>query len=102
MNIRVLLAGCGLLLASIGPASADNVTAMVTNWDTVSRTLTLDDHSQFADLPQEVAVPADLKINDRVTIDWDATEDGYQTVNSIIILDRDISRRLPPQSNKRG
>jgi hypothetical protein len=102
MIARTLLAGCGLLLASYGPASADTLTAKVIAWDAAARTITLDDFSKFADLPKEAPVPSDLRINDVVTIDWDATEDGYQTINSITIIDRELSRRLPPQSDKRS
>jgi hypothetical protein len=102
MMTRALLVGCGLLLASMGPSFADTITARVINWDTVSRTITLEDMSQFADLPKEVAVPGDLKANDRVTIDFEATEDGYATINSITPADSEISRRLPPQTDKRS
>jgi hypothetical protein len=102
MKTRALLLGCGLLAASFGPAFADNLTATVTNWDTVSRTMTLEDMSQFAEIPKEVAVPGDLKAGDRVTIDFEATEDGVQAINSITILERAISRRLPPQTEKKG
>jgi hypothetical protein len=102
MNMRALLVGCGLLLASFGTASADNLTATVIDWDGASRTITLEDFSQFANLPKEVAVPGGLKASDRVAIDWDATEDGYATINSITVIDRDISRRLLPQPDKKS
>jgi hypothetical protein len=102
MMTRALLAGCGLLMLSLAPASADKITAAVIDWNTVTRTITLDDFSKFADLPKEAPVPADLAVGQRVTIDWDATEDGYQTINSITIIDRDISKRLLPQIDKKS
>jgi hypothetical protein len=102
MKTRALVVGCGLLLASLSPALADNITATVIDWNRANRTITLEDFSQFANLPKEVAVPDGLKASDRVSIDWDATEDGYATINSITVIDRDISRRLLPQPDKRS
>jgi hypothetical protein len=102
MTTRALVVGCGLLLASLSPALADNVTAKVIDWNSATRTITLDDYSKFADLPKEAPVPADLAVGHRVTIDWEATEDGYATINSITIIDRDISKRLLPQPDKRS
>jgi hypothetical protein len=102
MNTRALLVGCGLLLASFGPAFADNLTAIVTNWDFVNRIITLEDLSQFTGIPNEVAVPSELKAGNRVMIDFEATEDGVQAINSITIVDRAISRRLPPLKEKKG
>jgi hypothetical protein len=95
MMTRALLAGCGLLVASFSPAFADNVTASVNAWDPVTRTITLEDFSQFAEIPATVAVPSSLKAGDEVTIDFESTEDGYQAINSINI-NNDIAKRLLP------
>lgn len=102
MKTRALLVGAGLLAASLGPALADNVTSDVDNWDSASRTLTLKDKSQFVGIAKAVAVP-DLRAGDQVTVDYDATEDGVQAINSITAT-RDVAKRqpLPAPSQKRG
>jgi hypothetical protein len=100
MKTRAFLVSLGLLAASLGPALADNVSATVDNWNATTRTLTLDDKSQFADIPKEVAVP-DLKAGDRVTVDYYADEDGIQAINAITV-NRDIAKRLLPQTQKGG
>ena len=101
MKTRALLVSVGLLLAaSGGPAAADSVTAAVANWDAASRTLTLHDKSQFMGIAKEVAVP-DLRASDQVTIDFDATEDGVQAINSIVV-NRGVAKRPAPAAQKRG
>jgi hypothetical protein len=100
MKTRAFLVSLGLLAVSFGPALADNVSATVDGWDATTRTLTLDDKSQFADIPKEVAVP-DLKAGDRVTVDYYADEDGIQAINAITV-NRDIAKRLLPQTQKGG
>jgi hypothetical protein len=101
MKTHAFLVGLGLLAASIAPVLADSVTGKVTNWDSAQRTITFEDLSQFASIPAEVAVP-DIKTGDVVTVDYEALDNGYETINSIVIRDRAISRRLPPQTEKKG
>ncbi len=101
MKTRALFVGLGLLAASIAPALADSVTDKVTNWDPAQRTITFEDLSQFASIPKDVAVP-DIKTGDVVTVDYEALDNGYDTINSITIRARAISRRLPPQTEKKG
>jgi len=101
MTARALFVAAGLLAASLTPALADSVTAIVTDWNQVTRTITLEDRSQFADIPKEVAVPQDLKAGDEVTVDYLAAEDGVEGYNSITI-NRDIAKRLVPLPAKRG
>ena len=72
MSARALLVAAGLLAASIGPALSDSVTATVTAWDAASRTITLEDLSQFAAIPATVNVPEDLAAGDQVTVDYEA------------------------------
>lgn len=100
MTTRALLIGAGLLAASFGPALADNVTGTVNGWDAASRTLTLNDMSQFMNIAKEVAVP-DVRAGDLVTVDFYADEDGIQAINAITV-NRDIAKRLPPPTSKRG
>lgn len=100
MTIRALLVGTGLLVASFSPALADQVTAIVTDWNATTRTITLDDQSQFASIPKEVAVP-DLKAGDEVTIVYQADEDGIQAINSVT-LDKEMTKRVVPLPQKRG
>jgi hypothetical protein len=100
MNMRVLLIGSGLLLASLGPALADSVTASVISWDPAQRTITLEDFSQFAGIPATVKVP-DINPGDVVTVDYEAYDNGYDSINSITV-NRDIAKRLLPQPGKRG
>jgi hypothetical protein len=100
MTLRALLVGAGLLVASFSPALADQVTAVVTDWNATTRTITLDDQSQFASIPNEVAVP-DLKAGDEVTIIYQADEDGIQAINSVT-LDKEMAKRVVPLPPKRG
>ena len=101
MKTRALFVGLGLLAASVAPTLADSVTDKVTNWDPAQRTITFEDLSQFASIPKEVAVP-DIKVGDVVTVDFEQLDNGYDTINSVTIRDRAISRRLPPQTQKKG
>ncbi len=100
MKTRAFLVGLGLLTASVAPAFADNVTATVNGWDAISRTITLNDMSQFAEIPKEVAVP-NLKAGDLVTVDYYADEDGVQAIYAITV-NRDTAKRLLPQTQKGG
>ncbi len=101
MKTHAFFVGLGLLAASTGSAFADSVTGKVTNWDPSQRTITFEDLSQFASIPQEVAVP-NIKTGDVVTVDFEQLDNGYDTINSVTIGDRAISRRLPPQTEKKG
>lgn len=100
MTIRALLVGTGLLVATFSPALADQVTATVTDWNAATRTITLDDQSQFANIPEEVAVP-DMKAGDEVTINYEADEDGVLAINSVTV-DTDVAKRVVPLPQKRG
>lgn len=101
MHTRTFLVGCSLLAASFSPALADSMTGSVRAWDSVARTITLDDQSQFANIAKDVAVPHDLKEGDEITVDYYADEDGIQAIHSIM-LNREIAKRLPPPVEKRG
>jgi hypothetical protein len=101
MTTRALLVAGGLLVASFSPALADSVTANVAEWNATTRTITLEDRSQFADIPKEVAVPPDLQAGDEVTVDYLAAEDGVEGYNSITV-NRDVAKRLVPLPQKRG
>ena len=100
MTTRALLIAGGLLVASFSPTLADQVTARVTDWNPATRTITLDDQSQFANIAKDVAVP-DLKAGDDVTIKYQADEDGIQAIDSITI-DTDVAKRVVPMPQKRG
>ncbi len=100
MTTRALLIAGGLLVASFSPALADQVTATVIDWNAATRTITLDDQSQFANIAKTVTVP-DLKAGDEVTIKYQADEDGIQAINSITV-DPEMAKRVAPSSQKRG
>ncbi len=75
MITRALFAAAGLLAAGLSPAFANSVTAAVAGWDAASRTITLEDRSQFADIPAKVAVPT-IKNGDLITVDYLGDENG--------------------------
>ena len=100
MTTRALFVAAGLLVASFSPALADTVTATVTGWDAAERTITLDDQSQFANIPDTVIVPS-LKEGDEITVQFDADEDGIQAINSVTVI-TDVARRQVPLPQKRG
>ena len=100
MKTRALLVGVGLLAASFGPALADNVTAAVDNWNAASRTLTLEDKSQFSNIAKEVAVP-EVRAGDQVTVNYYGDEDGVQEIYSITV-NRGIAKQVTPLTQKRG
>jgi hypothetical protein len=95
---RALFVAAGLFAASLTPALADSVTAAAISWDAGQRTITLEDYSQFANIPATVAVP-DINEGDVITVDYSALDNGYDTINSIIV-NRDIAKRILPP--KRG
>jgi hypothetical protein len=98
MLTRALFVAAGLL--ATGPAFADSVTAKVAQWDAAARTITLEDRSQFANIPEDVAVPHDLQAGDEVTVDYLAAEDGVEGYTAITV-NKDIAKRLTP-NDKRG
>ena len=100
MMTRALLIAGSLLVASFCPALADEVTAKVTDWNPATRTITLEDQSQFANIAKDVAVP-DLQAGDEVTIKYQADEDGIQAINSVTV-DADVAKRIVPMPQKRG
>ncbi|MGH6727725.1 MAG: hypothetical protein ACREB8_14460 [Pseudolabrys sp.] len=102
MITRAFLVAGGLLAVSLTPALAENLSATVTAWEPVTRTITLDDLSQFADIPKTVAIPASLKAGDAVTVDYEAGENGYEAINSVTILDQEVAKRLLKSLDKRG
>jgi len=102
MHVRTIAAAAGLLIGSLGPALSDNVTATVKAWDSANRTITLEDLSQFADIPAKVAVPVGLKAGDEVMVDFEASENGIEAINSVQLIMDVAKRQLPPSPQKRG
>ena len=94
MSTRALIIAAGLLAASFTPALAESITANVANWDAANRTIVFEDQSMLT-IPATTAVPTDLAAGDQVTIDFEATEDGAQAVNSVTAI-KDIAKRLLP------
>ncbi|HZD88659.1 MAG TPA: hypothetical protein VE224_01035 [Pseudolabrys sp.] len=101
MKTRAFLVGLGLLAASVAPALADSIIAKVISWNPAERTITFEDMSQFASIPADVTVP-EIRPGDTVTVDFEALDNGYDKINSVTVKDRAISRRLPPQTEKKG
>jgi len=100
MIVRAILVTGGLLSVGIGPALCDNVTATVLAWDPTSRTITLEDKSQFAAIPKTITVPNDLSAGDQVIVDYEAYDNGVDSYNSVTVI-KDIAKRLTP-NEKRG
>jgi hypothetical protein len=88
MKTRTLLVAASLVAVSVAPALADSVTAKVLNWDATTRTITLQDHSQFMSIAPSVAVPAGLMTGDQVTVKYAEVpeSDGGQAVSSITFV----------------
>ena len=99
MSARALLLAAGFVAASLTPALCESVTATVTGWDAASRTITLEDNSQFASIPGTVTVP-NLKQGDEVTVNFEASESGVEAINSVTIT-TDVAKRQVPVP-KRG
>lgn len=95
MTTRAILVATGLFVLSFSPAIADSIAANVTNWDSATRTITLEDGSMFKDIPATVTVPAELKSGDNVTVDYEGSENGIDAINSVTI-NKDIAKRLRP------
>ena len=83
MTARALLLAAGLISASFSPAFAENITATVLDWDAAQRTLTLEDQTKFVHIPDSVAIPPGLKANDRVTIEFEGSENGVEDIEHI-------------------
>jgi hypothetical protein len=101
MSARLILLASGLLVASLTPAFSESVTATITAWDPSSRTITLEDQSQFASIPSTVAVPQTLKAGDVITINYEASENGVDAINRIEIT-TELAKRQAISSQKRG
>ncbi len=101
MMTRAFLVAAGLLAVSCSAVLANSVTANVTAWDSAKRAITLEDNSMFMDIPATVAVPAELKAGDNVTIDYEGSESGIDAINSVTV-NKDIAKRLTPMKEKRG
>lgn len=86
MAKRTLVVAAALLIASATSVLAETVTGTVTKWNPKYRTITLDDMSKFASIPKTVAVPESLKAGDRVIIEYEGGENGYEIINSITII----------------
>jgi hypothetical protein len=86
MSKRLFALAAALLITSVTPILAESLTGTVTEWDPTDRTITLDDMSKFASIPETVTVPANLKAGDRVIIDYEGGENGYEIINSITII----------------
>ncbi len=99
MMTRALCVAAALLAASFTPSLADSVTAGVISWDGGQRTITLEDYSQFASIPDTVKVP-EIKPGDVITVDYSALDNGYDTINTITV-NRDVAKRMVPLP-KRG
>ena len=99
MSARALFLAAGFVAASFTPALCDSVTATVTGWDAANRTITLEDNSQFAEIPKTVAVPT-LKQGDEVTVNFEASESGIEAINSVTVT-TDVAKRQVPLP-KRG
>lgn len=100
MTARSLFVAAGLLVAGLTPAFADSVTAVVVDWDQSTRTITLNDRSQFAAIPVPIAVPSELRAGHEITVDYYSDEDGIQAIYTIAI-NQDVTGHLLP-SDKRN
>ena len=99
MSTRALLLAAGFVAASFTPAFCDSISAGVKNWDAADRTITLEDNSKVAEIAKTVVVP-NLNPGDFVTIDFNGSENGIDSINSITV-ETDIAKRMIPMP-KRG
>ena len=95
MSTRTLLLATGLLAASIGPALCESVTATVTAWDAATRTITIEDMSQFSAVPATIKLPDDFAAGDQVIVDYEAYDNGVASYNSVTVI-KDVAKRLLP------
>jgi hypothetical protein len=99
MSARALVLAAGLVAASFTPAFSDSITATVKSWDAANRTITLEDESMVVGIAKTVSVPS-LKAGDEVTVDFNGSENGIDSVNSITVI-TDVAKRQVPVP-KRG
>lgn len=83
MALRGFVLGAAFLAAGLVPAVADSVTASVETWNPVTRTLVLSDKTQFQTISSSVAVPDTLATGKTVTIVYDGSESGVDSILSI-------------------
>ncbi|EAV42111.1 hypothetical protein SIAM614_20520 [Stappia aggregata IAM 12614] len=83
MALRGLVLGAAFLAAGLVPAVADSVTASVETWNPTTRTLVLSDKTQFQTISSSVAVPDTLAAGKTVTIVYDGSESGVDSILSI-------------------
>ncbi|MGX1495717.1 hypothetical protein [Roseibium aggregatum] len=83
MALRGFVLGAAFLAAGLVPAVADSVTASVETWNPVTRTLVLSDKTQFQTISSSVAVPDTLAAGKTVTIVYDGSESGVDSILSI-------------------
>ncbi|WP_269580690.1 hypothetical protein [Roseibium sp. Sym1] len=83
MALRGFVLGAAFLAAGLLPAAADSVTSTVHHWDADTRTLVLDDMSQFQGISEDVFVPEDLSAGETVTITFEGAEDGVESILAI-------------------
>lgn len=83
MPLRSAFLAAGLLAASLTPAFADSVTAKVNSWDAASRTITLEDKSQFVGIPGTAGFPQDITPGSTVTIQYQGSESGVDAIDSV-------------------
>lgn len=91
MSARAIILAAGLVAASFTPAFCDSFTAAVTDWDAANRTITLEDKSKVMSIAPTVAVP-NLHAGDVVTVDYNGSENGIDSINSITI-ETDVAKR---------
>lgn len=99
MSARALVLSAGLVIASFTPAICGSITAAVTDWDEVNRTIILEDNSKISNIAKTVVVPT-LKQGDVVTVDYNGSDNGIDSINSITII-TDVAKRQVPVP-KRG
>jgi hypothetical protein len=85
MSPHAMLMAAGLIAASLSPALADSVTAKVRSWDPITRTLTLEDQSQFVDVPSAIVMPQTVQPGTTATIIYEGSESGVDAINSVTI-----------------
>nr|MEC9418478.1 hypothetical protein [Pseudomonadota bacterium] len=83
MAIRGFVLGAAFLAAGLAPATADSVTTSVETWNPATRTLVLSDKTQFQTISSSVAVPDTLAAGKTVTIHYNGSENGVDSILSI-------------------
>jgi hypothetical protein len=96
---RALVLATALVSVSVASASAEVVTADVLDWNASTRTVTLEDFSQFSEIPASVKIPSELKAGISITVDYEATDNGMASYNSITV-NNEISKRVIPNDKR--